>query len=154
MWRWQSLLQFSFPDVMVARALYNKPIVQGVEWNVPGHEHCSVGIITGEFGEDANADAISAFEYLWDAADTDSSLSAILGSKNTVNKHAKALQAVTWIQNNYGDSSWVVFAHVERKQPKADYEGSGSYGYTIGDFRDFNNAAPDVCFGFESMPGH
>jgi hypothetical protein len=32
--------------------------------------------------------------------------------------------------------------------------GSGSYGYTISDFRDFNNGTPDVCFGFESIPGH
>ena len=26
-----------------------KPIWSGVEWEVPGHEHCSVGIITGQF---------------------------------------------------------------------------------------------------------
>ena len=32
--------------------------------------------------------------------------------------------------------------------------GSGNFGYDIRDFRDFNNAAPSVCFGFESMPGH
>ncbi len=150
MWRWQSLLQYSFPDILTARALYRKPIVQGVEWNVPGHEHCSVGIIADEFTKHPDAAAISAFEYQWDAADADSSL----GAKNTLNDHAKAVQAVTWMQENYGDSSWVVFAHVERRQPKAGYVGSGSYGYTISDFRDFNNAGPDVAFGFESMPGH
>jgi hypothetical protein len=26
--------------------------------------------------------------------------------------------------------------------------------YLISDFRDFNNIAPDVCFGFDGMPGH
>ncbi|MEI6515541.1 MAG: Ig-like domain-containing protein, partial [bacterium] len=81
MWRWQLLRDFSFSDLLVARSLYpSKTIVQGVEWNVPGHEHCSVGIITDEFGPLAtNANAVAQFEYLWDANDADLSL----GAKNT-----------------------------------------------------------------------
>lgn len=151
MWRWQSLSQYSFKDVLLARSIYHKPIVQGVEWNVPGHEHCSVGIITGEFGDDANADAISSFEYLWDANDRDTSL----GAKNTTNNHAKAVAAVAWLQANHPRQSWTVFSHVERRGAgDPGYVGSGSRGYNIADFRDLNNAGPDVAFGFESMPGH
>ena len=151
MWRWQSLSEHSFNNVLLARRLFHKPIVQGVEWNVPGHEHCSVGIIAGEFGESPNADAIASFEYLWDANDKDTSL----GPKNLVNNHAKAVAAVAWLQANHPRTSWTVYSHVERKGPgDPTYVGSGSRGYDIADFRDLNNAGPDVAFGFESMPGH
>ena len=67
--------------------------------------------------------------------------------KITVNNHAKAVQAVKWLHDNYPTTSYTGSAHVERKQPLKG-------GYTVSDFRDFNNAAPDVAFGFESMPGH
>ena len=154
MWRWQSLRDFSFNDVLAARSLYtNKTLVQGVEWNVPGHEHCSVGIITDEFGTNANANAIASFEYLWDANDADTSL----GAKTTVNNHAKALAGVAWMQANFPSTSWMVPAHPERRGVQAyppTYTGSGSQGYSVAAFRDLNNAGPSVCFGFESMPGH
>ena len=46
MWRWQSLRDFAFPDILDARRLYpDKKIFSGLEWNVPGHEHCSTGIV-------------------------------------------------------------------------------------------------------------
>jgi hypothetical protein len=49
----------------------------------------------------------------------------------------------------------VVFAHPERKgRANPAYVGTGSYGYDVNDFRDFNDAAPDVAIGFESFPGH
>ena len=47
------------------------------------------------------------------------------------------------MQLNHPLDSWMIPAHVERQRK-----------YTISDFRDLNNAAPTVCFGFESMPGH
>lgn len=160
LWRWQILRDFSFKDVVAARAYLFKPVMQGVEWNVPGHEHCSVGVIAGQYSLEAqkiNADAVAQFEYLFDAGDADvtGGLANGWGIKNTINNHAKAVEAAAWLQKNYGTSSWMVPAHVERKgSGDPTYVGSGSHGYNIGDFRDLNNAAPDVCFGFESMPGH
>ena len=71
MWRWQSVRDFSFVDVLAARALYDRPIVQGLEWNVPGHEHCSTGIIGDQFEYSPNASAMAQFDYLFDASDTD-----------------------------------------------------------------------------------
>ncbi len=153
-WRWQSLVQFSYPLLDQLRHQYrDKTIIQGLEWNVPGHEHCSVGIV------DMSADPgihlpIAQFEYLFDAGDQDLTGGkaapfnfedpATNGvTKNRVNNHAKALQAVSWLQQHYGKKSWTVFAHPERQSL-----------YKINDFRDFNNAAPDVAFGFESIPGH
>ena len=40
-------------------------------------------------------------------------------------------------------TSWIVPAHPER-----------AASYSINHFRDLNNAAPTVAFGFEGMPGH
>ena len=124
-----------------ARLVYQKPILQGLEWNVPGHEHSSVGLIAGQFGAMPNAAALAEFEYLFDGRDTDLTGGLAQGwtGKNTVNDHAKAVQAVTWLQQNYGDTSYVVFAHPERKGlANPTYVGSGSHGYDIRDFRDFN----------------
>lgn len=150
MWRWQSLRDFSFWDTVQARGTYYKPILQSLEWNVPGHEHCSMGNIANQFEPGVlNANPLAQFEYLFDAGDSDVNAGLVQGwtGKNTTNDHAKAIAAVKWLQDNYARTSYTVFAHVERKQP-------GSGGYTIADFRDFNSSAPDVCFGFESMPGH
>jgi hypothetical protein len=40
-------------------------------------------------------------------------------------------------------NAWVVPAHIERAN-----------SYTIADFRNWNNAGPDVAFGYEGAPGH
>jgi hypothetical protein len=148
MWRWQVIRDYSFWDAMYTGALLSKPVIQGLEWNVPAHEHCSTGIIANQFDpSNPNANPVAQFEYLFDKSDTDTSQSAVWGAK-LPNNHAKAVAAITWMQTNYPKQAWMVPAHVERKQP-----GSAG-GYYIKDFRDFNNAGPDVCFGFESMPGH
>lgn len=146
MWRWQSVRDFSFHDVLAARAMYpGKIIIQGVEWNVPSHEHCSVAIIANQFGEGPlNASPVAEFEYKFDNSDTDKTGGAAQGwIKSVLSGHDKAVEAVAWLGATYPGESWVVFAHPERKK-----------AYKINHFRDFNNAAPTVAFGFESMPGH
>jgi hypothetical protein len=150
MWRWQSLRDFSYPGIRIVRNMYpSKVIFQGYEWNVPGHEHCSFATFSEQFKANDNENALSEYEYRFDASDSDTTGGLAQGwtGKNFVNNHAKAVQAVTWLETNYKTTSWAVFAHPERKQP-------GKGGYAISDFRDFNDAAPDVCFGFESVPGH
>jgi hypothetical protein len=154
MWRWQSLRDFAFLDTLEARESFDKPILQSYEWNVPGHEHCSLGLIKGQFAHEPSARAIAQFEYLFDASDKDTVNGAAQdwpvkdAVKNAVNDHGKALEALAWLQANYPRSSYAVIAHPERKGRAA------KGGYDVNDFRDFNNAAPDVAFGFESMPGH
>ena len=150
MWRWQSLKDFSYQAIQIARKLYpNKIIFQSYEWNVPGHEHCSLGCFPEQFQENDNCNALAEFEYRFDAGDKDTIGGLLQGwqGKNFVNNHAKALEALEWLQKNYKNKSYAIIAHPERKQP-------GKGGYTIADLRDFNNVAPDVCFGFESVPGH
>jgi hypothetical protein len=145
MWRWQSIRDFSFPDVLEARRLYpENMIIQGLEWNVPGHEHGSTAIITGQFEGSPNANVMAEFEYKFDGSDTDITGGASQGwTKSALSGHAKAVEAAAWMQENYPSASWIVPAHPERRAT-----------YRIEHFRDMNNAAPDVAFGFESIPGH
>ncbi|MFA6283019.1 MAG: hypothetical protein WCT30_00920 [Desulfurivibrionaceae bacterium] len=143
MWRWQSLLQYSFPLISKARATYpNKLIVQGYEWNVPTHEHASVGIIdTAEAG----GMVIARHEYLFDGDDTGATSDGYLAveGKQLQNDHAKAVAGVAWLEKNYRESGYCVLNHPSRRLK-----------YSIGDLRDLNDAAPHVAFGFEGFPGH
>ena len=46
MWRWQSLVEYSWPFLFdpstgLAARWPKQRLIQGVEWNVPGHEHAS-----------------------------------------------------------------------------------------------------------------
>lgn len=144
MWRWQSIKEYSFLEILKARALYpTKTIIQGLEWNPPGHEHASMGIITNQFVTNPNASPVAEFEYKFDNNDADDQGGANNWIKSTQTGHAKTIAAITWLESNYKTTSWVVPAHVERKKL-----------FSIADLRDMNNAGPDVCFGFESMPGH
>ncbi len=146
MWRWQMLKDFEFDEILEARALYpSKVIVQSYEMNVPGHEHASMGLLGDQFdSENPNVNDLAKFEYMFDAGDTDETGGAAQGwTKSSASDHAKTLEALAWLQANHKSDSYVIPAHPERKQL-----------YTISDFRDMNNEAPDVCFGFESMPGH
>ena len=173
MWRWQSLRDFVFPDILDTRALYpHKRIFSGLEWNVPGHEHCSTGIVARD------ASAISAFEYQFDKSDNDLSrngevtpygiLEKTNGSIYTVDngvkkvtgkpnseKHLDSVAACSWMEKVYRDhlidNGWIVFAHVERA---GAWNPTNGGGYNVEHFRDYNNAGPDVCFGFEGAPGH
>jgi len=169
MWRWQSLRDFAFPDILDARGRYpDKLIFSGLEWNVPGHEHCSTGIVAKD------ASAISAFEFQFDKSDTDKSRIGEVTPFGTLikqngrdpltqatkplglDRHSDAVAACEWMQKqmNAGliDNGWIVFAHIERAG--AFNTGSSDGGYNIEHFRDFNNAGPDACFGFEGAPGH
>ena len=66
MWRWQSLQEYNLPSIVTARELpgnEDKEAFLGLEWVVPGHEHSSNAISTGQYEEDPNSDAIAQFEY-------------------------------------------------------------------------------------------
>lgn len=173
MWRWQSVRDFAYADVLKTRSIYyGNKIFSGLEWNVPGHEHCSVSVVA------LNSDAISAFEYSFDKADDDTSRNREVtpygtlvkhngrtytwpgGVKSAENKswserHLDSVRACRWMENQYKagniDDAWIIFAHVERAGAWSEENGGG---YNVEHFRDFNNAAPDICYGFEGVPGH
>ncbi len=174
MWRWQSLRDFAFPDVVAARQDYpGKTIFSGVEWNVPGHEHCSVGVVA------PSGDAVAAFEYQFDTSDVDFSregevtpfgtlskqngrfnfsqgpTSVRYSSKPYPERHADTVAGCRWMQQQYEnrtiDNAWIIWAHVERA---GDWAPTSGGGYNVEHFRDGNNAGPSVCYGFEGAPGH
>jgi hypothetical protein len=70
-------------------------------------------------------------------------------------RHADSVAACSWMQQQYIgkniDNAWIIFAHIERD---GAWNATSGGGYNIEHFRDFNNAAPDICFGFEGAPGH
>ena len=171
MWRWQSVRDFAYADILKARSTYfeDNKIFSGLEWNVPGHEHCSVSLVA------PSADAISAFEFQFDNSDNDTSrideatpfgklekrngksYSAPGASDNKLypERHQDAVAAASWMEEQYKkgriDDAWIIFAHIERK---GAWDSNSGGGYNIEHFRDFNNAAPDICYGFEGAPGH
>jgi hypothetical protein len=153
MWRWQSLRDFVYPDILITRDAYpDNTIINGLEWNVPGHEHCSTAI----YQYDDTATAISEFEFRFDRSDDDTSRNgepSLLNTSelgNVLNKtnvtKDDAILAVKYMQSlkdaGLGDA-WVVPAHVER-----------AWSYTIEDFRNWMDAGPDVAIGAEFAPGH
>ncbi len=179
MWRWQSLIRtsdipgYSGPAYLGAydwiegiRANYpGKIVMTGMEWNVPGHEHGSTGIVA------ATALPIAQFEYRFDNSDTDGTTTTatadMMGWSGKIQsgvyaapaypdystplglnaKHNKTIDAVKWMQRNYPTAGYIIPAHVERA-------GCGVGGYSIAAFRDMNDNGPTVAFGFEGIPGH
>lgn len=146
MWRWQSIKEYSYPKVREFNQRNTGTLaIQGLEWNPPGHEHCSTGIITGQFeNTNPNADAMAQFEYTFDNNDNDQTGGNEYGwVKSTKTGHEKSMEAAKWLQDNHRYKSWMVPAHPERQNK-----------WQISDYRDLNDVAPDVFVAFESVPGH
>lgn len=176
MWRWQSLVRTSdipgyagpaylgaYDWIQTVRANYpDKLVMTGMEWNPPGHEHCSTGIAG------VTAKAISQFEYRFDTSDTDGTSTTTTATtmgwigklQNSAYKspdyssvlglnayHNKTIDAVNWMQANHPSTGWIIPAHVERA-------GCGVGAWSIASFRDMNDNGPTVAFGMEGIPGH
>ena len=65
--------------------------------------------------------------------------------------HLKTVEAVKWMAQNHPNGSYYIPAHLERAGP---FNPDGNNGFNVEHLRDFNNAAPNVAFGFETQPGH
>lgn len=201
MWRWQSIQEFQYPLIEYLNAQKDLPLFIGLETVAPGHEHVSMGVITGQIPGEldtatlpttpgytalGNADALSQWEYCFDRNDTDTSRGnttttsgignnwdcSVPGSANAADPnwnaaamklvpatgagvgnrgHAKAVESLKWMAAFHPDKSYYVPAHLERAGP---FNPNGNNGFNIENLRNFNNAAPNVAFGFESQPGH
>lgn len=145
MWRWQTLSEYTMPEIVRLRKIYkDKVLLQGLEWNVPGHEHASMSILTGQFETKPDCNFLAEFEYKFDSRDHDVKGGESKGwIKPSSVGHDKALEALMWLKEHCPESCWVIPTHPDRKNK-----------WTISDFRDFNTLAPDICFGFEDIPGH
>jgi hypothetical protein len=161
MWRWQSIKEIEYPIIVNRTPMYNKVLVEGLEWVVPGHEHADVAVISGQNPRGhGNADKMAEYEYRFDRGDNDA-IGLLDGNrqvwpgKDNVNNngtsgHQKAVSGVEWLQKHHPLQSYAIPTHTERAGP---FNPNGSNGYNIEHFRDLNNAGPTVAFGIES-PGH
>ena len=135
-WRWQSLIFESFPQIAAARQAHPADLfIQGLGWDAPGHGQVTVGIV----GAVNEPQAIADFEYRFDAADTDTSRSGESKQNATAQD---ALRAVASLQKRAAADSYAFVDHPSR-----------DLAWTVGDLRALQDAAPSVVCGFEGFPG-
>ncbi len=148
-WMWEMLLTdptgeyaYGWPVLQELRATYSdKLLLQGLEWGVHTADEAKVGIIGDQ------PVAMSDFEYMFDKLDLDTSRAGdravtgeLLTKQNT--KWSGSIAAVTWLQENYAGETYAITSHPSR-----------ALKWTVGQLREFNDAAPDVAFGFCGIPG-
>jgi hypothetical protein len=130
MWRWQSVQEFQYPLIEYFNALKGLPLFLGIETVVPGHEHTSMSVITGQIpaaldtatlpttpGYTAlgNANPLAQWEYCFDRGDTDTSRGA-----------ANAYDCSVPGSPNAADPSWNATA---QKLIPAGGTGTGTKGH-------------------------
>ena len=182
MWVWQEIQEFQYKVTEDESRARQKPIWMGLEQNAPGHEHVSMTVLQGQrpwpqSGVSGNANLQAQYEYCFDRSDTDTSRGAenqwdcsvagttstdaldtaarkIKGNNATATPdlgHRKTIEGLKWLKEKAPATSYFVPAHLERA---GVYNPTGSRGFNIEHLRAFNDTAPDIAFGFESMPGH
>ncbi|MEI7969314.1 MAG: hypothetical protein WCJ69_10030 [Betaproteobacteria bacterium] len=102
---------------------------------------CSVPGSANSANSDWNATAMKLVPL------TGGSLTATVGDRG----HLKTVEAVKWMKAFHPGASYYVPAHLERAGP---FNPAGNNGYNVEHLRNFNNAGPDIAFGFETQPGH
>nr|WP_315220219.1 S-layer protein [uncultured Duganella sp.] len=146
--------RYEIPRVQALQAAgtyADKLIFSGFEWDMPTHDHIGVGIFQGTDKLTASTKGMKEFEYLFttrdpamfDAADV-AAWKAKYGETRYNKTADDALKAISWLKDNYPDTSYAVINHPSRNK--------GSY--TVDDFRRFNDIAPNIMFAIEGMVGN
>ncbi|WP_155703163.1 S-layer homology domain-containing protein [Paenibacillus psychroresistens] len=149
----QGAINYEVPKVKALQAAGNysdKTIFSGFEWDIPKHDHGAIGILSDTPGSVEALKAANQFEYLFtnrpenmfDANDV--ATWNLTDSRITNFDHADSLTGIKWLQKNFADKSYFLVTHPSRGVGKT----------TIADLRDFNDAAPNINFGFEGMLGN
>ncbi len=88
MWRWEGIQTYQYPLMEYLAALRNEPLFIGLESVVAGHEHTSMGVITGQIPASVytqtlpttpgytalgNANALAQWAYCFDRGNSDTS---------------------------------------------------------------------------------
>jgi hypothetical protein len=146
--------RYEIPHVRALQAAgtyADKLIFSGFEWDMPTHDHIGIGLFEGTDKLTASAKGMKEFEYLFtnrdaalfDAADV-AAWKAKYGATRYNASADDALKAISWLKDNYPDTSYAVVNHPSRNK--------GSY--TVDDFRRFNDIAPNIVFAIEGMIGN
>ncbi|WP_332852904.1 S-layer protein [Duganella sp. S19_KUP01_CR8] len=146
--------RYEIPRVQALQAAgtyADKLIFSGFEWDMPTHDHIGIGLFEGSDKLASSTKGMKEFEYLFttrDAALFDAADVAAWKSKYGATRYNAtaddALKAISWLKDNYPDTSYAVVNHPSRNK--------GSY--TIDDFRRFNDIAPNIMFAIEGMVGN
>lgn len=138
MWRWQSIQEFQYPVLEYLSALKHEPLFIGIETVVPGHEHTSMSVVTGQMpsaifkpalpttpGYTAlgNANAIAQWEYCFDRGDTDTSRGNVTVGSTVGNNWDCSVTGSA----NAADPSWNATA---QKLIPAGGAGTGNRGHS------------------------
>jgi hypothetical protein len=130
MWRWESIQEFQYPLIEYLNAFKNLPLFLGIESVIPGHEHSSMSIITGQIpaGLDraplpagppytalGSGTELAKWEYCFDRADSDT-------SRGATNQWDCSVPN----QPNAADPDWNAGAH---KLVPAGGAGNGTRGH-------------------------
>lgn len=131
----------------------NKLIFSGFEWDAPAHDHIGVGIFDGGTAGSPLSSSPSGFkEFQWAFTTADASLFKAEDVTRFQAKYpqrfnstaADTLKGISWLKENYPDSSYALINHPSRNPGK----------YTIADFRQMNDLAPKIVFAIEGMVGN
>ncbi|ANA33471.1 hypothetical protein R82526_01445 [Ralstonia mannitolilytica] len=146
------IAQYEMPAIAQAQAAgkyAGKLIFSAAEWDMPTHDHLNVGIFEGTDKLQTSAKGLNKFEYFF------TQQSASLFDPNDVTAwqqegpragttHTDVVNAFKWLRTNYPNTSYGLINHPSRNPGK----------YTVADFREFNDTAPDIMFGIEGMVGN
>ncbi|CAJ0782320.1 hypothetical protein LMG18090_01434 [Ralstonia mannitolilytica] len=146
------IAQYEMPAIAQAQAAgkyAGKLIFSAAEWDMPTHDHLNVGIFEGADTLQTSAKGLNKFEYFF------TQQSASLFDPNDVTAwqqegpragttHTDVVNAFKWLRTNYPNTSYGLINHPSRNPGK----------YTVADFREFNDTAPDIMFGIEGMVGN
>jgi hypothetical protein len=141
MWRWQSVQEYQYAVVEYLNAYKNLPLFIGLETVVPGHEHTSMSVITGQipltldnaslpaqpgpltarYTPLGNANALAQWEYCFDRNDGDKSRGNVTGSSQGNNWSCAVPGSL-----NEADPSWNAQA---QKLIPASGAGVGTKGH-------------------------
>lgn len=141
MWRWQSIQEFQYPVIEYLAAYKGLPLFVGIESVVPGHEHTSMSVITGQmptsldtatlpttpgpidarYAPLGNANALAQWNYCFDIATPDTSRGNQTGT-NIGNNWECSVPG----SNSAADPSWNVAA---QKLIPAGGAGTGIKGH-------------------------
>jgi hypothetical protein len=142
MWRWQSLQEFNLGGIVDEREYPGndkKVAFLGLEWVVPGHEHGSNTIITGQYDDTPRADALAQFEYCFASNSDDTSQGGGQGWTCEISD-----------ENN--DRLKALFAG-RPEEGTADYNSTLVGGINIDDDGEHVKAAAAILWKEEKFPG-
>ncbi|MEL6367110.1 MAG: hypothetical protein AAFR91_00435 [Pseudomonadota bacterium] len=143
MWRWQSLQEFQLDDIIEARELpgnEDKEAFLGLEWVVPGHEHSSNTISTGQYDAiDPNSAAMAQFEYCF--------------GRNADDTSGGAGQGWTCEISEENNNKLITLFDGRPEEGIADYNSTLVGGINTDDSGDHVKSVAAVLWAQENFPG-